>query len=71
MSIKLECSNCRMEIELPDNCSVSRLYQEASNFHKKHKTRIGNVWCKFSNVFIRSFAVEAKSEWQKKYEKNK
>ena len=53
--IKLECSNCRLEIELPENLSVQRLNDEAQVFARQHRTRIGNMWCKKENLFIRTF----------------
>lgn len=55
MSIKLECSNCKAEIELPENISIERLNNEVKEFYNKHKTRIGRIYCKISNIFIRTF----------------
>ena len=57
MAIKLECSNCVLEKELPENISLERLNAEADQFFKEHKTRIGNCWCKKQNIFIRTFTV--------------
>lgn len=57
-NLKLECANCRLEKELPENISLTRLSDEANEFFKKHKTRIGNMWCKKENLFIRSFNVK-------------
>lgn len=56
-SIKLECTNCRLEKELPDNISLARLETEAKSFWKEHKTRIGNMYCKYGNLFVRTFKL--------------
>jgi hypothetical protein len=53
--VKLECANCRMEKELPENLSVKRLNEETKQFYKEHKTRIGNAYCKIDNIFLRTF----------------
>lgn len=55
--IKLECANCRIEKELPENMSLARLNDEAKQFFKEHKTRIGNVYCSINNIFIRTFNI--------------
>lgn len=57
MSIKLECSNCKLEHELPENISLQRLNDEAKEFFKKHRTRIGNMYCKIENIFVRTFSL--------------
>jgi len=53
--IKIECANCRLEKELPENISLQRLNDEAKQFFKEHKTRVGNVYCRLENLFIRTF----------------
>lgn len=53
--IKIECANCRLEKELPENISLKRLNDEAIIFFKEHKTRIGNTYCHKDNLFIRTF----------------
>lgn len=52
--LTLECANCRLEQELPDNVSMFRLIDISTAFHESHKTRIGNAWCKKANLFIRT-----------------
>ena len=52
MGMKLVCSNCVYEIELAENMSLERLQQEAKEFFKKHRTRIGNVYCKKENLYL-------------------
>jgi hypothetical protein len=53
----IECSNCKLEITLPHNISIKRLNDEAEIFARQHRTRIGNMWCKKDNLFVRTFKV--------------
>lgn len=55
--IVIECANCRLEHEIPENISIDRLNDEAADFFKQHKTRIGNAYCKKSNLFLRTFKI--------------
>lgn len=54
VKIIIECANCKAEIELSSNISVENLNREADEFFKKHKTRIGRVYCTKKNLFVRS-----------------
>jgi len=62
MSIKLECANCWLKMEFPENISLQILNEEAQKFFKKHSTRIGNQWCNKSNLFISTYTMEKKME---------
>lgn len=48
----LECMNCRLEQELPTTISVMQLTVEANDFYKKHRTRIGNMYCSRDDIFL-------------------
>ena len=61
-TFKIECANCRLECDLPENISLMRLNDEAQEFFKKHKTRIGNRWCSKENLFVRTYAHENTEE---------
>ena len=56
-TFKLECANCKLECDLPENISLKRLNEEAQEFFKKHSTKIGNQWCNKSHLFIRTYSV--------------
>ena len=56
-TFKLECANCKLEQELPENISLARLNEEAHEFFKKHSTKIGDQWCNKSHIFIRTYRV--------------
>ena len=51
----LECSNCKLELRLRDNITLKALNDEAEVFARQHRTRIGNMWCKKENIFIRRY----------------
>lgn len=57
MSIKIECANCKLEKEMPENISLKRLNEEAEQFFHKHKTRVGKTYCHKDNLFIRTFKI--------------
>ncbi len=54
----IECANCRQEHEVSENISLERLNQEADEFFKKHKTRIGKCYCKKEHLFLRTYKIE-------------
>lgn len=48
--IVIECSNCKLEIAVPNNITLQGLNDEAERFYRQHKTRIGRVWCEKRNL---------------------
>ena len=53
----IECANCKMELRLPHNISIKRLNDESEVFARQHRTRIGKMWCKKDNLFIRTYKL--------------
>lgn len=50
--IVVECSNCKLEVAIPNNITLTGLNDEADRFFRQHATRIGNVYCKKINLHI-------------------